>query len=210
MYIHPKHRFFLFASFTSGVDAANILAKLGLNSDGVPYSPDLPNFIGCFTRVGGLKQTTEIKEWKTGCMEETTKEMGITRFDNITADEGVSPAKDLLYRLYVHNGSVQFNLHIVVLDNEGNESIMFVAKDGWVKSFNSGDLDATSQDPYVQSVEIPHGGLITYRINKVDPADRATWVWQYYDGVTKTWVDEPDVTLAPNAYTTLGIDAFKI
>jgi len=119
-----------------------------------------------FTTIGGLELEVNVVDWRVGDVNETKKLPGFINYPAITMERGYdeeSKLKDLFdLSSDISNGSgsadYRKNYKIDVLNRDTTIFKTIMIKDGWISKYTSSDLDAKSEDPWVESIELQHNG----------------------------------------------------
>jgi phage tail-like protein len=136
-------------------------------------------FIGNVKQVGGIESEIEVTEWKSGDRPNAVKIPGTVKFPPITLHRGFDKDHFLsnwyaaLFDPDTGNASDAFTcrtMYIYVLDRNGNIFRKVQISDAWPSKYTGDELDATSNDPWMEVVEIQHSG------------------WKYVAGEDTTWL----------------------
>lgn len=144
--IHPKHRFAVFE-----LDAANTYQKLG-----------------SFTRIGGLELEINTNDFRVGDSYNTYKVPGFTNYPVITLEKGVDSNKAISEWFAQVNGTAgspcgsvtgyEKEIFIFAYGRDCTISRIIHVYGSWPSKYTVEDLDASSEDPWIESVEIQHSG----------------------------------------------------
>jgi phage tail-like protein len=132
-----------------------------------------------FQKASGLKQTTEVIEYREGGENETPRKLpGQTSFDPIVLERGKSAddAGDFLswakeiFNLDAKDGaqgdSNDFRRQIVIYlkDKGGNRVVKWTCLRCWPSEYSSGDLDAQANDVDVETLTLQNEGIKEERL----------------------------------------------
>lgn len=122
-----------------------------------------------FQKVSGLKASTDVTEYREGGDNLTvTKLPGLTKFEPITLERGMSEDRDMWnWAMKVFevggNGVVESplyraNVAIKLLDRDGKIVRHWNVPNAWVSNYETGDLDAMSEGVMIERITIQHEG----------------------------------------------------
>jgi phage tail-like protein len=108
--------------------------------------------------------TTEVIEYREGSDPSHVRKLpGLTKFGNVTLKRGVSASLELSnWHLQVVRGqiaSARRNVIIVVLDEAGQDVARFQVSDAWPTKYDPGDLNATGNEVFIESLELANEGI---------------------------------------------------
>lgn len=124
-----------------------------------------------FSKVTGLKQTTEIIEYREGGENETPRKLpGQTKFDNITLERGKTIDTDFtdwagqVFTIDARDGAQgddNFRKRVVIYlkDKSGARVRKWTLVQTWPTEYSAGDLDASSNEVLVNSLVLAHEGM---------------------------------------------------
>lgn len=125
-----------------------------------------------FQKVTGLKQTTEVIDYREGGENETPKKLpGQTTFDAITLSRGKSDNTDFvdwakeLYNLDGRNGAQGSNegfrrqVVIYAKDKAGARIRKWTCSECWPSEYSTGDLDASANDVLIDTLVLQNEGV---------------------------------------------------
>jgi phage tail-like protein len=119
--------------------------------------------VGSFTEVSGLDSETDVIEYRTGDMRmnSSVKLPGLTKYPNIVLKRGLT--KDLSlwqWRKAVVNGQTDRRNGVIILMDESRADVMrWQFRNGWPAKWEGPDLDASSSEVAIETLEIAHEGL---------------------------------------------------
>jgi phage tail-like protein len=124
-----------------------------------------------FSKISGLKQTTEVTDYREGGENETPRRLpGQTTFDDVTFERGISQDTDFLDwtneifdvdNVDGNQGGNDFRKDITIWlkDKAGNRVLKWMMRRAWPKERSYGDLDASSSDVLIETLVMCHEGL---------------------------------------------------
>lgn len=131
-----------------------------------------------FSKVTGLKDTTEIIEYnETGNNETPQKLPGQTKFENLVLERGVSFDEDFqAWRKQVFdadkvsgnqgdNESFRKDVTLYLKDKSGKRRVKWKVKRAWPSEKAIGDLDAKANDVLMETLTLAHEGLTETKLN---------------------------------------------
>jgi phage tail-like protein len=118
---------------------------------------------GAFSEVSGLDSVTEVIEYRTGDSTTTSsvKLPGLTKYPNIVLKRGITRDLSLWqWRKTVVDGNTdRRNGAIILLDEARKEVLRWTFRNGWPAKWEGPDLDASSSEVAIETIEIAHEGL---------------------------------------------------
>ena len=143
--IHPKHRFGVF------------------QYNGTEYEK-----LGSFTKVSGLELEINTNDFRVGDSSRTYKIPGFTNYPAITLEKGVDDKRALSIWFNEVNGTAgnpcgefdgfEKDLYIFAYGRDCTISRIIHVYGAWPSKYTVEDLDASSEDPWVENVELQHSG----------------------------------------------------
>jgi len=129
-----------------------------------------------FSKVSGLKQTTEVVEYREGADNETPRKLpGQTSFENVTLERGHSNDEDFInwsqtiFNLDRDNGEQGIGIGdddnfrkdvVVYLKNKsGQRKVKWKVKKAWPMDHSTTDLDATANNVSIESLILANEGI---------------------------------------------------
>lgn len=120
-----------------------------------------------FQKVSGLKMTTDVIEYREGGDAPTmTKTPGLTKFDPITLERGMSEDTDMwdfasktFGEHAVNDTDARANIIIKLKDRTGNVVKAWEVPNAWVSEYNTGDFDAQGNHVMIEKITIQHQGF---------------------------------------------------
>lgn len=119
--------------------------------------------VGSFTEVSGLDSETDVIEYRTGDMRmnSSVKLPGLTKYPNVVLKRGMT--KDLSlwqWRKAVVNGQTDRRNGVIILMDESRADVLrWQFRNGWPAKWEGPDLDASSSEVAIETLEIAHEGL---------------------------------------------------
>lgn len=114
-----------------------------------------------FTRMSGLEDELEIAEYREGGFSSTHKLPGIETTGTVTLEKGAT--RDMqLYNWYLdalcRNNTDDFRKTVTVIetDHAGEEVRRHVLYEAWASKFTRPELDATSSEVAIDTIEIQY------------------------------------------------------
>lgn len=139
----------------------------------VPHSPD--PYLGYnffvewdgiiyagFQECSGLDTTQDAKEYREGTDPPTVRKIpGLISYSNISLKRGITNNDELWrWRKKIMDGIVERrNVSIVLLDQQGSEKIRWNLTHCWPTTWSAPDMNATSDDIAIESLEFVHEGV---------------------------------------------------
>ena len=119
---------------------------------------------GGFSAVFIEPTTTEVIDYREGSDRSHVRKLpGLTKFGNVTLKRGVSTSLELFnWHLQVVRGQIanaRRNVMIVVLDDAGQDVARFQVSDAWPTKYNPGDLNASGNEVFIESLELANEGI---------------------------------------------------
>ena len=119
--------------------------------------------IGC-TKVTGLDESHDVIEYREGCDAPTMrKQPGLKSFSNVSLERGVTAdsTQFLAWRADITSTgkAVRKTVIIQVMDGPGNPVRTYTLYKAWPIKLEFGDLDASSSEVYMETLELVHEGL---------------------------------------------------
>ena len=118
---------------------------------------------GAFTEVTGLDSVTEVIEYRTGDskLSSSVKLPGLTKYPNIVLKRGITRDLSLWqWRKSVVNGVTERRNGVIILMDESRKDVLrWTFRDGWPVKWEGPDLDASSSEVAIETIEIAHEGL---------------------------------------------------
>jgi|SRR3712207_186297 len=123
-----------------------------------------------FQKVTGLKMTTDVIEYREGGDPLTvSKTPGLTKFDPITMERGMSEDLDMwdwatkLFDFQIVNQSnspiYRSNVTIKLLDRNGDIVKVWQVPNAWVSEYSTGDFDAKGNNVMIEKIVLQHEGF---------------------------------------------------
>lgn len=117
--------------------------------------PGLAPALG-FQKVSGLKREVGVVEYREGGHDYAHKLVGQEVVEPVVLERGTYTSQDLyeLYKKTLTNPDFRTTVTIEQLDRLGKVARKWVLAEAWVKSWESSDLDAESEDVAIEKIEI--------------------------------------------------------
>lgn len=122
-----------------------------------------------FQKVSGLKMTTDAIEYREGGDPTTvTKTPGLTKFEPITLERGMSDDMDMwswACKIFSMDGgtvpdtNARANVTIKLKDRAGAIAKKWEIPEAWVSEYNTGDLDAQGNNVLIEKITLQHQGF---------------------------------------------------
>jgi phage tail-like protein len=124
-----------------------------------------------FQKVSGLKMSTEVTEYREGGDNNTTSKIpGITKFDPITLERGMSEDVDMynwamkMFSIDGDKGTVaspnyRAQMEITLKDRNGTPVKRWQIPSCWVSKYETGDFDAMGNNIMIEKIEVVHEGF---------------------------------------------------
>lgn len=117
---------------------------------------------GGFSEVGGLEADTEAEDFREGGINDYTHKLAkLTKYPNLTLKRGITDLTDLWdWHQDVVAGRIERKTVSVVLqDEQQQEKWRWVLRDAYPVKWSGGELNATGNAVFVESLELAHHGL---------------------------------------------------
>jgi phage tail-like protein len=124
---------------------------------------------GGFSKVSGLKMTTEVFEYREGGDNTTVRKLpGQTKFDPVSLERGSTSNLDMwnwATEVHTFSGGGHLNpprrtITIVLVGKNGLELRKWVLQKCWASEWEVGELDAKSNDVLIERVVVQHEGIV--------------------------------------------------
>jgi phage tail-like protein len=123
-----------------------------------------------FSKVSGLSASTDVTEYREGGDNlTTTKIPGLTKFDPITLERGMSEDKDMwnwaMKIFSIGSDGVQnapkykATMTIKLLDRDRTVVRTWVVPNAWVSGYKTGDMDASQSAVMIETLTVQHEGF---------------------------------------------------
>jgi phage tail-like protein len=124
-----------------------------------------------FQKIGGLKHSVEVIEYREGGTNETTLKMpGQSSFDAVTFERGKSDDTDFLtwiqsiFSLDNADGAqgtedYRKDVTIYLKDKAGSQVVKWTLYNCWPSEMSSSDLDATGNDVVIETLVLQNEGI---------------------------------------------------
>ncbi len=117
-----------------------------------------------FMKVSGLGEETEVVTYREGTDGVTMRKLaGLRTFPNVTLERGVTESMELVRWLQLNRGANDQRAEVVIkLFSRASASTpkrVWILEDAWPAVYNLGDMDASSSDVLIESLEIAHEGI---------------------------------------------------
>jgi phage tail-like protein len=118
---------------------------------------------GGFSEASGLNAEQDVVEYREGSEDTTVRKLvGLKTFPNIMLKRGWTQDFDLwLWRKTVLEGVTERRSgSIVLLDEARQEALRFNFREGWICKWEGPQLNATTNEAAIESIEICHEGIL--------------------------------------------------
>jgi phage tail-like protein len=118
---------------------------------------------GGFSEASGLNAEQDVVEYREGSEDTTVRKLvGLKTFPNIMLRRGWTQDLDLwLWRKTVLEGVTERRSgSIVLLDEARQEALRFNFREGWICKWEGPQLNATTNEAAIVSIEICHEGIL--------------------------------------------------
>ena len=111
------------------------------------------------------ENSTETVEYREGNDPPTQRKLwGLNEYGTLSLESGATEDSIELYewRQQVEQGNLddaRQDIAVIVLDEEGNPGLRWEFKKAWPSSYDAPDLDASSAEVAIESLEIEHEGM---------------------------------------------------
>ena len=115
-----------------------------------------------FQECSGLDTTQNATEYREGTDPATVRKIpGLVSYSNISLKRGITNNDELWkWRKNIMDGTVdRRNVSIVLLDQQGSEKIRWNLTHCWPTTWSAPDMNATSDDIAIESLEFVHEGV---------------------------------------------------
>ena len=117
-----------------------------------------------FTEASGLETSQEVMEYREGSEGNTVRKLpGLKTFSNVMLKRGWTKDFDLWnWRKTTLDGLTERrSFSVIVLDEAREEALRFNFKEGWICKWEGPQLNSTTNEVAIESIEICHEGLDT-------------------------------------------------
>lgn len=117
---------------------------------------------GGFTEVSGLTASQEVIDYREGSDPPVIRKLpALTTFENIVLKRGYTSDTELwLWRKTTLDGATERRSgSIVLLDEARAEALRFNFREGWICKWEGPQLNSTTNEVAIESIEICHEGL---------------------------------------------------
>jgi phage tail-like protein len=117
---------------------------------------------GGFTEASGLNAEQEVVEYREGSDDTTVRKLaGLKTFPNIKLNRGFTQDFELwLWRKTVLDGTTERRSgSVVLLDEARQEALRFNFREGWICKWEGPQLNSTTNEVAIESIEICHEGI---------------------------------------------------
>lgn len=119
--------------------------------------PGLPKACG-FKKISGLSQEISVVEYGEGGYDHTHKLQGKTKTGELVCEKGMFPNKDVeqIFRNSMSNKDFRQTIVIELLTKTGEVGRTWTIGEAWCSKWEAGEMDATSEDPVVETLTIQY------------------------------------------------------
>lgn len=144
-----------------------VIRALGLRFDPAPaykfYVELTGVIVGEFLQCGGLSMQREVFEYAEGGVNDYVHQLpGRNRYGRITLKHGITYSRELWrwYRTGLYDGNVlRVNMSIILGNAEGKKAKHWDVYEAYPVRWVGPDLDTSSKQVAVETIEIAHSGL---------------------------------------------------
>lgn len=118
--------------------------------------------VGGFSQVSGLEREVETEDFREGGRNDYTHKLAtVTKYQNLSLRRGIADATELWqWHQDVVNGKiVRRPISILLLDQFGQQKWRWIFADAYPVKWSGSELNATSNEVFVESVEFAHNGI---------------------------------------------------
>lgn len=118
---------------------------------------------GAFTEASGLNAEQEVVDYRTGDMPARVSKLpGLITYPNIMLKRGWTQDRALWeWRKTTLDGKTERKAgSIIVLDEARTEVLRFTFSNGWICKWEGPQLNSTTNEAAIESIEICHEGLV--------------------------------------------------
>jgi phage tail-like protein len=119
--------------------------------------------VASFREASGLSQNTDPVDYREGTdvWLSVRKLPGLRKYSNITLKRGITPNEDLWkwYKNILNGVDDRRNGAVVLQDEQHNDVLRWEFHNGWICKWEGSNLNATSNDVVIESIEICHERL---------------------------------------------------
>jgi phage tail-like protein len=118
-----------------------------------------------FRECTGLNATRAAGEYREGTDRALNKRKmpGLNSYGNITLKRGITDRNRELWEWHsrLQNGeTVRRNVSIILANDQGEEKMRWNLRDCWPTTWNAPDLNATSDEVAIETLELVHEGIL--------------------------------------------------
>ena len=127
-----------------------------------------------FQKVSGLKMETEVIEYREGGDNLTvSKSPGLTKFDPITLERGMSEDTDMwawASKIFHIDKSAheqvkyRANVKIKLKDRNGKVVKAWEIPNAWISRYETGEFDAMGNNVMIETIELQHEGFKSIKV----------------------------------------------
>jgi len=118
--------------------------------------------VGGFSQVSGLEREVQTEDFREGGRNNYTHKLAtVTKYQNLSLRRGIADASELWqWHQDVVNGKIERRrITVVLLDQLQKEKWRWVFADAYPVKWSGSELNATSNEVFVESVEFAHNGI---------------------------------------------------
>ena len=115
-----------------------------------------------FTEVSGLEASQEVIDYREGSDDAVVRKLpGLKTFANLALKRGITKDADFWkWRKTTLDGATERRSgSIILLDEAREEALRFNFREGWICKWDGPQLNSTTNEAAIESVEICHEGL---------------------------------------------------
>lgn len=119
--------------------------------------PGIPNGVG-FTKISGLSKEIGVVNYDEGGYKSTHKLKGKVETGELVCEKGMFPNKYMedLIKTTLMNPDFRGTVTIDLLNADNTVARTWSVTEAWCSKWEAGDIDASSEDPIVESITIQY------------------------------------------------------
>lgn len=123
--------------------------------------PGLPNSVG-FTKVSGLSKEIGVVTYDEGGYKNTHKMKGKVETGELVCEKGMFASKQVeeVFKASMMNPDFRGVVTIDVMDSNDKIARTWTVTEAWCNKWEVGDIDASSEDPIIETLTIQYEDII--------------------------------------------------